>query len=176
MKLLTTTIAVLMLLPLEAQAQPATYSFHPAMKVIPPLELDYPYAGTLIVYRADRKQLAINCPRSFMPLTLGCNFRYAKENRCEVYIADDAVLAEQGWAGTYDIIFRHEIGHCNDINGVWRNHIGSRTVDAPRGKAPSAVAPSQRWRDLELSRRTELREIDLWALRAGETLSATKGP
>ncbi len=93
---------------------------------MPPLEYDYPYSGTLTVIRADRGMLERLCPKTSLPLTLGCNYRYAKSNECHVYIAKDELLAGTGW--TYEIIFRHEVAHCNGWGGDHKGPADAKTA------------------------------------------------
>jgi len=46
-----------------------------------PLEYDYPYQGTLIIYRADKETLERICPKTFMPVTLACNREWKKREK-----------------------------------------------------------------------------------------------
>jgi len=95
---------------------------------LPPKEFDKPFVGkgALIVIRVTWEQLPLFC--SVAPKgrsTLGCTVR--KDDDCLVYILRPSSLeAYQRYYPdyTYDLIFRHERGHCNgaqhDENGVWR--------------------------------------------------------
>jgi hypothetical protein len=56
---------------------------------------------------------------------------------CHVYIAEDEILKAAGL--TYEIAYRHEIGHCN---GWPADHPGARPAGAKPGKPPvTAEAP-----------------------------------
>src|SRR5262245_51350031 len=132
--LAATALALTLITPATAQ------SLRPGALIIPPIELDYPHQGTLTIVRADRELLKVRCPKTSMPLTLGCSSRY--NQYCTIHIANDEILnsaAGLGWS--YEIILRHEVGHCNDAAGIWKDHKGARTVDAPRGKAPEPMPP-----------------------------------
>jgi hypothetical protein len=101
------------------------------MLVMPPLEYDYPYSGTLTVIRAHRGMLERLCPKDLIAAHIGCNYRYAKSNECHVYITKDELLAGTGW--TYEIIFRHEVAHCNGWGG---DHKGACPADAKTAFEP----------------------------------------
>jgi hypothetical protein len=83
---------------------------------LPPLEYDKPYPGPLIVTRGDERLMRQLCPKTTMPITLGCKYLLqlpqteAKHPACWIVIANDEILKEAGWP--YDIVKRHEVAHC----------------------------------------------------------------
>src|SRR5262245_14526256 len=142
-------VVVLALLLTAAAITPAAaqLSNRPGILVVPPLVYDYPYPGTLIIYRGDKATMERVCPQvKKLPVPLGCNYRRSAENQCAIYIANDELLATTGYGWTYDIILRHEVGHCNGWPG---DHKGMRPADAPRGKPPVSQALEQ-WEDPNL--------------------------
>jgi hypothetical protein len=103
--------------------------------VVPPLEYDYPYQGTLTITRGDKDVMMGLCPKTALPITLGCARRYGP-SVCHIYIAADEILNVAGWA--YETVRRHEIGHCNG----WPNdHAGARPMNAKPALGPSPPAP-----------------------------------
>jgi hypothetical protein len=99
--------------------------------VLPPIEYDYPFDGELIIQRGDRAYMEAQCPRTPLPITLGCAFRRAgtaegkASTYCRVVIANSEILKDSIW--TYETILRHEVGHCN---GWGKDHVGSRQMGA----------------------------------------------
>ena len=89
-------------------------------KILPPVEYDKPFAGTLIENTARTMQdmadwCALHPPRE----VLGCAFRFQnskdEEPRCRIFIAPASELKQRGL--TVDAVRRHEIGHCNGWPG-----------------------------------------------------------
>src|SRR5262245_25407272 len=91
--------------------------------VLPPLEFDRPYAGTLTVVRTDVMPSACPKPDPGKPI-LGCAVPNGRD-WCVVHIALDSTLAAAGIS--FEIVLRHETGHCNG----WPNdHPGARPIEA----------------------------------------------
>jgi hypothetical protein len=104
--------------------------------ILPPLEYDYPYPGTLTIERGTKEYVVEQC-RGISPTA--CTKRSYNAGgtvalqQCRIIIAnDDILMLAQPWS--YYTLLRHEIGHCN---GWGPNHEGSRPFDA----APAAAAP-----------------------------------
>jgi hypothetical protein len=98
--------------------------------VLPPLEYDRVYEGELIVTVVGKESIAAMCPKTPFPVTLGCS-RLGRpfglgENTCQIIIANDDILHAAGY--TYEIVYRHERGHCNGWVG---DHRGSRAWAQP---------------------------------------------
>src|SRR5262245_31633318 len=130
--LASTAAAALTLLPLTAAAQQQfqpspNYTQADAVRqragVLPPLEYDKPYPGTLTIIRADEKLIGERCPKTWMQITLGCNYRNTRLNECTIYILNDELLNRQGWS--YWVILRHEQAHCLGWGG---DHKGARPI------------------------------------------------
>jgi hypothetical protein len=108
--------------------------------ILPPVEYDKPFTGALILRRVNREQMKIMCPKSMYPLTLGCATLYppawglnGDKYVCIVIILEDEILNQiSPWS--YDILWRHEMGHCNG----WVGHTGAQPL------LPFDVLPSQR--------------------------------
>jgi len=75
---------------------------------LPPIEYDRPYKGILLEVRGDKEAMARLCPKTSMPVTLGCAYAHATD--CTIVIANDDIIRAAGW--TYDIVYRHERSHC----------------------------------------------------------------
>jgi hypothetical protein len=118
----------------SAQAQMSIEQ--PAMKppVLPPVEYDHPYKGRLVVTRADRSGIRKSCPNTFFP-PLGCAYRHATS--CKVVLATDELIRAAG--EDPDIVWRHEIGHCN---GWPTDHRGARYLEQTPTESPEP-APGQ---------------------------------
>jgi hypothetical protein len=77
------------------------------------------------------------CPKTSFPTTLGCaihDTRRAPDDsvampatECLVVIATDEILKLYGF--TYEIVRRHELGHCNGWPG---SHVGARIPGYPQ--------------------------------------------
>jgi hypothetical protein len=114
----------------DAQTRPQDY-------LLPPLEDDYPYRGTLTIVR-DEKDFPwfADCPGVPTRRPAGCTMKWHRadgslEPRCHVYIAPDEVLNAYGFP--YPSVLRHEVGHCN---GWGRDHKSGRSFGSPPGTAP----------------------------------------
>jgi hypothetical protein len=79
--------------------------------VLPPVEFDHPYEGNLIEVRADKDEIASSCPEISR---LGCAWRINSQ-WCRIVIANDDIIEAAGL--TFEIVRRHEIGHCNGWPG-----------------------------------------------------------
>ena len=94
---------------------------------LPPLEYDHPYAGEIIINRVGPEVgVALSCPTAGFPAgrAIACNQRrLGPKERCEIFIASDSIIASVGL--TYEIVLRHEIGHCNGWSG---DHQGARYI------------------------------------------------
>jgi hypothetical protein len=124
--------------------------------MLPPPEYDKPFTGEIVLIRANRERMEIACPKSLYPLTIGCATRYppawsrdGKDYLCVVIILNDELLKEVSpWS--YEVIWRHEIGHCNG----WKGHAGARPLvpldvvpfhrTPVRGERPSDLAKKQK--------------------------------
>jgi hypothetical protein len=81
-------------------------------KLLPPAEYDHDYDGELLLVRMAAEDISIVCKRALAPgqtLTLGCSQSIGRS--CRVMIAKDEELKQHGL--DYDIVYRHEVGHCN---------------------------------------------------------------
>jgi hypothetical protein len=102
---------------------------------LPPLEFDYPYPGELTIECGTKEYVVEQC-RGISPTA--CTKRSNKVDgsaapQCRIIIVnDDELMRQQPYP--YDIMLRHEVGHCN---GWGPNHEGARPFDA----APAAAAP-----------------------------------
>src|SRR5262245_40572629 len=117
----------LALLATSAQAQTLGVSgippYDPRMKMLPPPPYHKPYGGTATIYRLATPEELYKACRTKPIYPLACALRYSSQ-RCEIYIMDDEHLKAAQWP--YEVILRHEFGHCND----WpADHQGSRTWD-----------------------------------------------
>src|SRR5262245_26142794 len=116
--------AILAVLPSLAQAQSLTPN---NSYWIPPPEYDKPFtAGPVIVTRGDETLMAQLCPKTKMPVTLGCRIQLSGvPNACFIVVAKDDILnAYGGW--TYEMVRRHEIAHCWNWPAT---HPGARSLD-----------------------------------------------
>src|SRR5262245_38051904 len=88
----------------------------PPFLTMPPVEYDHPYEGELILRREDEPTVRERCRHQMIPgnVALACSQRWSV-GKCQVWIVTDDVIAlhakPRGW--TYEMILRHEIGHCN---------------------------------------------------------------
>jgi hypothetical protein len=100
------------------------------MNVLPPTQYDRLFQGTVTVQRGDQAFMEMYCPKSTLPLTLGCARRGLNADgtysnlSCRIIIADDDPLEAAGhdWL----TVLRHEIGHCNGWPG---DHKGARAAE-----------------------------------------------
>jgi hypothetical protein len=118
-KTLTTLALLLASVPAHGQ------SMRSGDRLIPPLQYDRPYQGSLVLKRGlDERDMPINCPMvpPFGYPRLGCSYRWPE--RCVVFLADDKIIRAAGH--TPSIIFRHEIGHCH---GWGNDHKGARSEE-----------------------------------------------
>jgi hypothetical protein len=85
---------------------------------LPPLKYDREYTGKMIVKRGTLDEVKAACFRNYT--ILGCAFRHDAiisqrygefPATCDVWIVNDDVLEK--YNHSYDIVFRHEQGHCN---------------------------------------------------------------
>ena len=89
--------------------------------VIPPEQYDHPYTGLIIVQRLKTEGMMREvCPDTADQVWLGCAYRL--KHACLIMLADEAVIRAYGLTG--DMLFRHEMGHCN---GWVATHVGART-------------------------------------------------
>jgi len=84
-------------------------------QILPPKQFDRDYDGELELHHMSAQDViricgpavktpgrqAIACARAFLGVP----------NRCIVFIMTESELARRGWS--YDIILRHELGHCH---------------------------------------------------------------
>ena len=89
---------------------------------LPPAQYYHDYDGRLDLRRADGTKMNELCAnvRQHGGQVLGCSFVMSSK-QCMVYILNDDELDLAGW--DYDVIWRHERGHCNgghhDAAGHW---------------------------------------------------------
>jgi len=91
-------------------------------QVLPPAQYDHPYAGQLQIFEIENEQMPYICPKTLWPITLACSRRFA-DGWCHITLAPDAI-AKSGWP--YEVVLRHEIGHCNGWSG---DHKGQRPLN-----------------------------------------------
>ena len=92
----------------------------PRARVLPPEEYDRPFKGWLTVERSNSQSaIRSRCQPTTFPYHLGC--ARSAHDICHILIADDETIKKSGW--TYEIVLRHEIGHCNGWPG---DHRGAR--------------------------------------------------
>lgn len=96
-------------------------------RVIPPAEFDRAYAGWLKVERVKTEDEVIKvCPKTWFPIKLGCSYQYGTRGKdgydhCKIIMVADEVIKKVGY--TPELVYRHEIGHCN---GWPADHNGAR--------------------------------------------------
>ena len=82
---------------------------------LPPLKFDRDYEGVMSIFRLSPQRVREECNKS--PLVdpnrdvIACAYRYAGGGRCDIWMVDDDELKRRNTP--YDIVFRHEQGHCN---------------------------------------------------------------
>src|SRR5262249_18528297 len=82
---------------------------------LPPKEYDHDYDGELTVRYMTPQALYQQCiaavrPGQGKPLACTRSFQGAPKH-CLIYIIPKETLENMGWS--YDIVMRHELGHCN---------------------------------------------------------------
>ena len=84
-----------------------------------PKQFDKPYNGTgaLIIMRAAPEDIARHC-NSERTALLGCAVGSRNRDHCTIYMADDEALKK--YNQDYEIVYRHERGHCNG----WSHGLG----------------------------------------------------
>src|SRR5262249_47462189 len=88
----------------------STYSGTLLEPFLPPEEFDHEYHGTLTVFPIIDPTM-LNFPRGCRT-TVSCAYRdWRGPNTCAIWIADREEIERQGYS--YDLVYRHEIGHCN---------------------------------------------------------------
>jgi hypothetical protein len=90
---------------------------------LPPAEYDHDYAGDLLVVRASDAEVRRLCYPNIKPgqAAIGCAFMDAPK-KCRILIVTDDVLKRTGY--DYDIVLRHEVGHCNG----WHHDAEGNTI------------------------------------------------
>jgi hypothetical protein len=80
---------------------------------LPPVEFDYTFEGELKIVRGTQSDLRAACPNAFKPgnIAIGCARRMLGGASCIIYMLNDNGLQSIGF--DYEIVFRHEQGHCN---------------------------------------------------------------
>jgi hypothetical protein len=91
--------------------------------VLPPVEYDRPFRGKLQEIRVPPETMRALCPKTSMPLTLGCAYPTRDQSECLIIMVSDEIIRAAGW--TAEIVRRHEVGHCN---GFPADHRGMRPV------------------------------------------------
>jgi hypothetical protein len=88
--------------------------------VLPPLEFDHPFKGKLVIKSTSSPtEIKMSCDASTFSYQLGCALR--RNDGCYILMRDETYIRQTGW--TTEIVFRHEIGHCNGWPG---DHRGAR--------------------------------------------------
>jgi hypothetical protein len=95
----------------------------PNVGVLGPVEYDVPFPGKLKVIRGNKFLMTRLCPKTVMPITLGCSYTDPNKEECVVIMAEDDIILAAGW--TPEITLRHEESHCN---GWDHTHKGARPV------------------------------------------------
>ncbi len=96
-------------------------------RVVPPVEFDRPYSGWLKVERVKTEEDVVRvCPKTWFPIKLGCSYQYGARGKegydhCKIIVVADEVIKKAGY--TPELVYRHEIGHCN---GWPADHNGAR--------------------------------------------------
>jgi len=115
-KLLLTGIAVLFLATGTAHAWERSITFQE--RQLPPKEFDHEYNGTLTLFKElDQKDMPCRHERKRELDELGTrpyacvHANHFGPNTCAIWIMKRDEIEYDGWS--YDIIMRHEIGHCN---------------------------------------------------------------
>jgi hypothetical protein len=81
---------------------------------LPPPKYDRPYEGDLYIARRSDHYIGAICKhalRKGQKTALGCAVRFEGPS-CAIWIAKDEDL--KWWGYDYDIVFRHERGHCHE--------------------------------------------------------------
>jgi len=78
-------------------------------KVLPPKEFDHPFDGRTELSRVTQAEINRICPNPGQRKYACGGLR--PDGICVVWIVDDDGLDLSGY--DYDVILRHEIGHCN---------------------------------------------------------------
>ena len=91
--------------------------------VLPPVEYDKAFTGKLQEIRVPPETMRTICPKTNMPLTLGCAYPTRDQSECLIIMVADEIIRAAGW--TAEIVRRHEIGHCN---GFPADHRGMRPL------------------------------------------------
>jgi hypothetical protein len=105
--------------------KPYQYPMAVQEKQLPPKEFDHEYDGELTIkymieediYRNCRLGVKpgggrpLACARAYLELPPSSTAPMGASKSCAIYMMTEAAYARLGWS--YDIILRHEIGHCN---------------------------------------------------------------
>jgi hypothetical protein len=111
--------ALLAVAPFTAKAQIASTDAARYLAILPLVEYDHKYYGTLNMNQISDELMAKLCPKTNFRTTLGCAY-VGKDDRV-IMIASDETIKRAGWDRA--TVVRDEIGHCNG----WPNdHSGAR--------------------------------------------------
>jgi hypothetical protein len=99
----------------------------PPARVLPPAEYDHPYtAGQLWITVVDSQaDVRDKCESTRqLDVAIGCSQKIHRKSDpsvkgCRIVIANKDVIEAAGYV--YDVVLRHEIGHCNGWPGDHRN-------------------------------------------------------
>ena len=83
-------------------------------RLLPPKEFDHKYDGELTIKYMIPEDIHRLCNPALNvkgQQALACTRADFKPNRCTIYMMTAQELEKRGWS--YDIVLRHEIGHCN---------------------------------------------------------------
>ena len=116
-------IAALLLATGTANAWQRALSFQE--QFLPPKEFDHEYTGALTIFKDLKSEdLPAGCQKAvaemkrpdLLPEALACSTaNHFGPDTCAIWIVGKDIIEYEGW--DYDIIMRHEIGHCNG----WRH-------------------------------------------------------
>jgi hypothetical protein len=83
------------------------------MRLLPPVEYDYPYTGKLNLSRMKTPdEVKAACPTAnFLATPAACARATIDKSQCWVYMLEDDALIALGY--DVDVVYRHEMGHCN---------------------------------------------------------------
>ena len=97
--------------------KPKHYQYPMAVqeRILPPKEFDHEYDGTLTIKYMIKEDIQRECRLGIKPgggPALACARRnYNGPGTCTIWMMPKDDLERLGWS--YDIVLRHEIGHCN---------------------------------------------------------------
>jgi hypothetical protein len=127
-------VAVVLLWVLEVKGQAQTMVPDKSkVAILPPVEFDRPYAGTLTIMRGDRELVQKECAGKSRTACAIRGHSSLVPPRCRIVIVDDDTLATLPWPWSdFYVNLRHEVGHCN---GWPQEHPNARPVEPQQATA-----------------------------------------